>query len=83
MVKNAFGTRSTKKHMVYLAKIMIKALSKMDINGNGMANGIEYIHNHKKLTENEKRYIIFSIGLNIGMEQGRIKYESESQNYYR
>jgi len=78
--KKAFGVTQTKKHMTYLTNILIQALSKIDIKTGNLTEGINFLDENKKLTENDKRFIIFSIGVNIGIGMGN---SQDQQNHYR
>lgn len=78
--KKAFGITQNKKHMTYLTNILIQALSKIDIKTGNLTEGINFLDENKKLTENDKRFIIFSIGVNIGMCMENLQ---DQQNHYR
>lgn len=81
--KRSFVIPKKKKHMKYLAYVMVQAMSKMDIKTGNIAEGINFLDKHDKLTENDRKFIIFSIGMNIGIEHERFKNQQDQQKHYR
>ena len=69
--------RWNQQHIVYLSKMVYKLLSKSD----NLRDNLKDLDKDAKLSENDKRFIIFSVGVNIGEELKR--QDSQSLDHYR
>lgn len=77
---NMFGVeRWDDKHLTYLSTIVHKMFSISD----DIVENIKELDKDKKLSENDKRFIIFSIGVNIGEELGKEQKNNNVHAHYR